>query len=58
MIPLIAREKWRIFSLIEESGISAIIVDKNWRHVTQISDRNLILIKGELAYEGSSEQLL
>ncbi len=57
-MPLIAREKWRIYSLIKESGISAIIVDKNWRHVTQMSDRNLILIKGELAYEGSSEQLL
>jgi branched-chain amino acid transport system ATP-binding protein len=57
LAPLIAREIWRICSLIKESGISAIIVDKNWRHVTQISDRNVILVKGEVAYEGSSEAL-
>lgn len=57
LAPLIAREIWRICSLIKESGISAIIVDKNWRHVTQISDRNVILVKGEVAYEGSSEEL-
>ena len=57
LAPLIAREIWRICSLIKESGISAIIVDKNWRHVTQISDRNVILVKGEVAYEGSSQAL-
>jgi branched-chain amino acid transport system ATP-binding protein len=32
LAPLIAREIWRICSLIKESGISAIIVDKNWKH--------------------------
>jgi branched-chain amino acid transport system ATP-binding protein len=57
LAPLIAQEIWRICSLIKESGISAIIVDKNWRHVTQISDRNVILVKGEVAYEGSSQAL-
>ena len=34
LAPLIAREIWRICSLIKDSGISAIIVDKNWKHVT------------------------
>lgn len=57
LAPLIAREIWRICSLIKDSGISAIIVDKNWKHVTQITDRNLILVKGEVAYEGSSDHL-
>ncbi|PUE07044.1 ABC transporter ATP-binding protein [Limnohabitans sp. T6-5] len=57
LAPLIAREIWRICSLIKQSGISTIIVDKNWKHVTQITDRNVILVKGEVAYEGSSEQL-
>jgi branched-chain amino acid transport system ATP-binding protein len=57
LAPLIARDIWRICSLIKDSGISAIIVDKNWRHVTQITDRNVILVKGEVAYEGSSDHL-
>lgn len=57
LAPLIAREIWRICSVIKESGISAIIVDKNWKHVTQITDRNVILVKGQVVFEGSSQAL-
>lgn len=57
LAPLIAREIWRICSVIKASGISAIIVDKNWKHVTQVTDRNVILVKGEVVFEGSSETL-
>jgi len=57
LAPLIARDIWRICSVIKESGISAIIVDKNWKHVTQVTDRNVIVVKGEVAYEGSSQHL-
>ena len=57
LAPLIAREIWRICSVIKDSGISAIIVDKNWKHVTQITDRNVILVKGEVVFEGSSAAL-
>ncbi|MFP5465952.1 MAG: ABC transporter ATP-binding protein [Gammaproteobacteria bacterium] len=58
LAPLIAREIWRICGLIRESGISSVIVDKNWRHVTRITDRNVILVKGEVVFEGSSDELL
>ncbi len=58
LAPLIAREIWRICALIRESGISSIIVDKNWKHVTQITDRNLILVKGEVVFSGSSDELI
>jgi len=57
LAPLIAREIWRICSVIKESGISAIIVDKNWKHVTQITDRNVILVKGQVVFEGTSQTL-
>ena len=57
LAPLIAREIWRICALIRESGISSVIVDKNWKHVTQITDRNVILVKGEVVFEGSSAEL-
>jgi branched-chain amino acid transport system ATP-binding protein len=57
LAPLIAREIWRICSVIKESGISSIIVDKNWKHVTKITDRNVILVKGEVVFEGRSELL-
>jgi branched-chain amino acid transport system ATP-binding protein len=58
LAPLIAREIWRICALIRESGISSIIVDKNWKHVTQITDKNVILVKGEVVFEGDSPTLV
>ena len=57
LAPLIAREIWRICGLIRESGISSVIVDKNWKHLTRISNRTVILVKGQVAFEGSSEEL-
>lgn len=57
LAPLIAREIWRICGLIRESGISSIIVDKNWKHVTQVTDRNVILVKGEVVFQGTSDEL-
>jgi branched-chain amino acid transport system ATP-binding protein len=57
LAPLIAREIWRICSLIRESGISSVIVDKAWKHVTQITDRNIILVKGEIVFAGTSDEL-
>ncbi len=57
LAPLIAKEIWRICGLIRETGISSVIVDKNWRHVTAITDRNVILVKGEVAFAGTSDAL-
>jgi branched-chain amino acid transport system ATP-binding protein len=58
LAPLIAREIWRICGVIRETGISSVIVDKNWKHVTQITDRNVILVKGQVVFEGTSPALL
>ncbi|MBC7609432.1 MAG: ABC transporter ATP-binding protein [Polaromonas sp.] len=57
LAPLIARDIWRICQVVRETGISSVIVDKNWKHVTQITDRNVILVKGEVVFEGSSAEL-
>ncbi|MBE7368088.1 ABC transporter ATP-binding protein [Ramlibacter pallidus] len=57
LAPLIAREIWRICGVIRDSGISSVIVDKAWKHVTQVTDRNVILVKGEVVFQGSSAEL-
>ena len=57
LAPLIAQDIWRMCGLIAQSGISTIVVDKNWQHVTGISQRNLILVKGEVVFNGSSAEL-
>ena len=58
LAPLIAREIWRICGVVRETGISSVIVDKNWKHVTQITDRNVTLVKGEVVFAGTSTELL
>ncbi len=58
LAPLIAREIWRICGEIKQSGISSVIVDKNWKHVTQVTDNNVILVKGEVVFSGSSTALI
>jgi len=58
LAPLIALEIWRICALVAQSGISTVIVDKNWQHVTHITQHNVILVKGEAVFQGSSQQLL
>jgi branched-chain amino acid transport system ATP-binding protein len=57
LAPLIAREIWRICGVIRDSGISSILVDKAWKQVTQVTDRNVILVKGEVVFHGTSAEL-
>jgi branched-chain amino acid transport system ATP-binding protein len=57
LAPLIAREIMRIVSLVRESGIATVIVDKNFGAVNAITDRNVILVKGEVVYAGAAAEL-
>ncbi len=57
LAPLIAREVWRIIQTVRETGIAAIIVDKNYSTVSAVTDRNIILVKGRVVFEGSSSEL-
>jgi branched-chain amino acid transport system ATP-binding protein len=57
LAPLVAREIWTILRQIRDTGIAAIIVDKNFSAVSAIADRNVILVKGRVVFEGSSDQL-
>ena len=57
LAPLIAREIWSILRQIRESGISSIIVDKNFAAVSALTDRNMLLVKGQVVAQGSAEEL-
>ena len=57
LAPLIARDIWRIIRVIRESGIATVLVDKNWRAVTALADRNVILVKGRVVFEGTGAAL-
>ena len=57
LAPLVAQEIWRILHRIRHTGISSIIVDKNFSAVSDITDRNIILVKGQVMFEGDSDTL-
>jgi branched-chain amino acid transport system ATP-binding protein len=57
LAPMIAQEIWRIIRFIREAGIAAIIVDKNFAAVTDLTDRNVILVKGRAVFEGSAGEI-
>jgi branched-chain amino acid transport system ATP-binding protein len=58
LAPQIAREIWRIVAEIRANGIATLIVDKNYRAVTAIADRNVLLVKGRVVFDGGSAALL
>ena len=57
LAPRIAREIWAIVRRVREAGIAVVIVDKNFKAVNAVTDRNLILVKGRVVYEGASADL-
>jgi branched-chain amino acid transport system ATP-binding protein len=58
LAPQITREIWNIVTDIRAHGIATLIVDKNYRSVTAIADRDVILVKGRVVFEGDSLTLL
>lgn len=57
LAPLIAQEIWRIVRTVRESGIAAILVDKNFGALSALTDRNVILVKGRVVFEGTGSEL-
>ena len=57
LAPLVAREIWRILNTVRATGIAAIVVDKNFAAVSALTDRNVILVKGRIVFEGSGSEL-
>lgn len=58
LAPLIVAEIWRIIGHIRESGIATVVVDKNYRSVLRATDRAVVMVKGQVALESSSDALL
>ena len=58
LAPLIAEEIWRIVGAIRATGISTVVIDKNYRAVTALADRCVVLVKGEVVFDDSSAALL
>ena len=54
LAPLIVAEIWRVIGEIRSTGISTLIVDRDYRKVLECSDRALVLQKGQVVLAGPS----
>ena len=58
LAPLIAQDIWNIIDVIKDSGISTLIVDKNFKSLSKISNRCVVMVKGEIVFNDISSQLI
>jgi branched-chain amino acid transport system ATP-binding protein len=57
LAPLIVAEIWRVIAEIRKTGISTLIVDRNYRAVLANTDRAVVLEKGLIVMAGASAAL-
>jgi branched-chain amino acid transport system ATP-binding protein len=57
LAPQVVREIWRIVGEIRQTGMAALIVDRNYRLVLAHTDRAVVLEKGAVVLEGWSASL-
>ena len=57
LAPLIVAEIWRVIGTIRATGISTLIVDRNYRAVLAHTDRAVVLEKGLIVAAGASAEL-
>ncbi|WP_019998166.1 ABC transporter ATP-binding protein [Aureimonas ureilytica] len=57
LAPLVAQEIWKTLGIIREEGIATIVVDKDHRSLGAVSDRMLIMSKGEIVFDGTPVEL-
>jgi branched-chain amino acid transport system ATP-binding protein len=57
LAPLVREEIWKTVRLVRQSGIATLLVDKSVSEVTAVADRVVILVKGQIVFEGTPDAL-
>ena len=57
LAPLIREEIWKTIRLVREAGIATLVVDKTVSEVAAVADRVVIIVKGQVAFEGTPAAL-
>ena len=58
LAPQVVAEIWRVIAEIRLTGISTLIVDRDWHKVLSHTDRAFIMEKGQIVLSSASEPLL
>ncbi|MEA1915449.1 MAG: ABC transporter ATP-binding protein [Campylobacterota bacterium] len=56
LAPLICEEIWRGLDILKSRGLSILVIDKDIKTLTSISDRTYILEKGKVVWSGQSDE--
>jgi branched-chain amino acid transport system ATP-binding protein len=57
LAPLVRHEIWQRLALLKREGLSILIIDKTVDALLRLSDRHLILEKGRIVWQGTSQAL-
>jgi branched-chain amino acid transport system ATP-binding protein len=57
LAPLVVAEIWRVLAAIREAGIAALVVDRDYRHVADQSNRLVVLQKGRVVLSGGAGEI-
>jgi branched-chain amino acid transport system ATP-binding protein len=57
LAPLIAQEIWNTLGIIRSEGIATIVVDKDFRSLSKVADRMVVMAKGEVVFNGTPQQM-
>ena len=54
--PLVRVEIWQALGKVRAEGTAALVVDKDVRVLLTLADRHLVLVKGRVAFSGTSDE--
>jgi len=57
LAPLVAKDIWRTLGIIRSEGVATIVVDKDFRSLSRIADRMVMLSKGMVVFDGTPAEL-
>ncbi|MES2751363.1 MAG: ABC transporter ATP-binding protein [Pseudomonadota bacterium] len=58
LAPLVAKDIWRTLGIIRGEGVATIVVDKDFRSLSRIADRMVMLSKGVVVFDGTPAALV
>jgi branched-chain amino acid transport system ATP-binding protein len=56
LAPLVRQEIWSVLRRLRAGGTATLVVDKEVRTLLEVGDRHLILVKGRVAFSGTSQE--
>jgi branched-chain amino acid transport system ATP-binding protein len=57
LAPMIAQTIWQTLRVIRQEGVATLVVDKDFRALSALADRVLLMTKGELVFTGTPAEL-